>query len=142
MFQKKLLITQQLVLLYWMGNCMYWPYQMHLIHKKPEGSNIIRHRSLTPLDFNTAVMCSIWLWTIVILICVLQVLLPNHKFTLSQQIEKEGKARKKEVNEILSLDFVYIYIYIVKWMIYLIVSHCFFFFWHTYVKSNLILILS
>ena len=128
MFQKKLLITQQLVLLYWMGNCMYWPYQMHLIHKKPEGSNIIRHRSLTPLDFNTAVMCSIWLWTIVILICVLQVLLPNHKFTLSQQIEKEGKARKKEVNEILSLDFVYIYIYIVKWMIYLIVSHWFFFF--------------
>ena len=128
MFQKKLLITQQLVLLYWMGNCMYWPYQMHLIHKKPEGSNIIRHRSLTPLDFNTVVMCSIWLWTIVILICVLQVLLPNHKFTLSQQIEKEGKARKKEVNEILSLDFVYIYIYIVKWMIYLIVSHWFFFF--------------
>ena len=132
MFQKKLLITQQLVLLYWMGNCMYWPYQMHLIHKKPEGSNIIRHRSLTPLDFNTAVMCSIWLWTIVILICVLQVLLPNHKFTLSQQIEKEGKARKKEVNEILSLDFVYIYIYIVKWMIYLIVSHWFFFFFLTY----------
>ena len=32
----------------------------------------------------------------VILICVLQVLLPNHKFTLSQQIEKEGNARKKE----------------------------------------------
>ena len=42
---------------------------------------------------------------------MLQVLLPNHKFTLSQQIEKEGKARKKEVNEILSLDSVYIYIY-------------------------------
>ena len=142
MFQKKLLITQQLVLLYWMGNCMYWPYQMHLIHKKPEGSNIIRHRSLTPLDFNTAVMCSIWLWTIVILICVLQVLLPNHKFTLSQQIEKEGKARKKEVNEILSLDFVYIYIYSEVNDLFNCFTLIFFFFWHTYVKSNLILILS
>ena len=43
---------------------------------------------------------------------MLQILLPNHKFTLSQQIKKEGKARKKEVNEILSLDSVYIYIYI------------------------------
>ena len=43
-----------------------------------------------------AIIKLIRLWTIVIIICVLQVLLPNHKFTLSQQIEKEGKARKKE----------------------------------------------
>ena len=43
-----------------------------------------------------AIVKLIRLWTIVILICVLQVLLPNHKFTLSQQIEKEAKARKKE----------------------------------------------
>ena len=43
-----------------------------------------------------AIVKLIRLWTIAILICALQVLLPTHKFTLSQQIEKEGNARKKE----------------------------------------------
>ena len=57
-----------------------------------------------PLDFNTAVMCSIRLWTIVILICVLQGVLPNHKFTLSQQIEKRVKQEKRRMIHVWVID--------------------------------------